>query len=401
MKKSSLFPALVSLLAVSAAQMVQAQETSLQVGRAGYGPADPPVVHSASTAQIDPILNLINPAQFGAHYTRDVANAMFADLDAYGERIRAQVAPIVAQQPDVIGTPQIIVNSNPLNLELWQNYQGLAVQVWGLSMVVKLDYRAGHGELCGIAHGTVRLNKIIFTSQYSIATGQLQGSNVSWELGDISVDCSGDLGFIGEGLYHLFAANNLRQSIQQQVDAALKEKMHMLDSRTVFSAYNMLEGLRVVIPNPVLNSMADEVITIAQGVVLNPASLNKSVRLNMSVTRAPTGNVVRFVASNATHSQVDFIDYPRGRTVVTLGVADNIGRSDVFYRYPAGTGPWYLLGSTTTNVLDVPGSYPIGTEIGAIGLNYYHPNLRSDLGITRVTEYSSNCTHNCTPQEPE
>src|SRR3982751_6871151 len=122
MMKISLFPALVSLLGLSATPVVQAQETTVQVGRAGYGPSDLPVVQGVSTAQIDPILYLVNPSQFGAHYTRDVANGMFADLDAIGTRIRDRVAPVIAQEmPDVIGLPDIIVNSNPLNLELWQN----------------------------------------------------------------------------------------------------------------------------------------------------------------------------------------------------------------------------------------------------------------------------------------
>jgi hypothetical protein len=399
MKKISVI-AVLGLLASSTAQIALAQETTVKVGRMGYGPADLPVVSSASTSQIDPYLNLISPSQFGAHYTRDVANGVFADLNAMGDRIRTQLDPILEADPKITGA-DVTIFSNPLNLDLWQTSSGVRVEVWGLSILATVDYYASVGELCGNAHGTFRFNDVRLTSEYNIATGQLQNSNVTFSLGNITVNCSGIFGFIGEYLANNVFMGSARTLIENEVRAAIKDQMHLTDSRTIFSAYNFLEGLRVAGPSTPLGSVANQLVTVAQGVVANPGALNRGVRLSMTAARAPTGNTVSFIVSNVAHSNIDALDYPRGTTVVSLGVGENIGRTDVFYRYPAGTGPWYPLGTTTSSVLVVPGSYPIGTEIGAIGVNVYNTSLRSYLGVTKVTEYSANCTHNCTPQEPE
>jgi hypothetical protein len=399
MKKISLI-ALLATCALGATQIALAQDTTVRVGRIGYGPADLPVVSSASTAQIDPYLNIISPSQFGAHYTRDVANGLFADLNAMGDRIRTQLDPILEADPKITSA-EITVFSNPLNLDLWQTSSGVRVEVWGLSLLATVDYYASFGELCGNAHGTFRFNDIRLTSEYNIATGQLQNSNVTFSLGNINVDCTGIFGFVAEYLANNVFMGYARTLIETEVKAAIKDQMHLTDSRTIFSAYNFLEGLRVAGPNTPLGSAANQLVTVAQGVVANPGALNRGVRLSMTAARAPTGNVVSFIVSNVAHSHIDALDYPRGTTTVSLGVGENIGRTDVFYRYPAGTGPWYPLGTTTTSVLVVPGNYPIGTEIGAIGVNMYNTSLRSYLGITKVTEYSGNCTHNCTPQEPE
>ena len=67
----------------------------------------------------------------------------------------------------------------------------------------------------------------------------------------------------------------------------------------------------------------------------------------------------------------------------------------------AGVGPWYLLGSTTSDVLYAQGMYNQGTEIGAIAVNASNSSLRAYMGATKVTEHAANCTHNCGWQEPD
>ena len=400
MKKISKFPALIALLALSVAPVALAQETTVQVGRVGIGPADPPLVSGTSTAQVDPYLYLVNPSLFGAHYTRDIANGVFADIDAVGTRIMAGLDPILEAEPEITSA-NLTVLSNPLYLDLWQTYSGVRVEVWGLSAVASVNYYASFGELCGNAHGTFRFNNIRLSSEYSIATGQLQNSNVTFSLGNITVSCSGIFGFIGEYLANNIFMGAARTLIENELRAAIRDEMHLVNSQTIFSAHNFLEGLRVGGPGTTLGAIANQLITSAQGVVANPGGLNQSVRLSMTASRAPSGNVLSFIVSNASHSSIESLDYVGGNTIVSLAVGENIGRTDVFYRYPAGSGPWYPLGSTTTSVLVAPGNYPIGTEIGSIGVNSHNTSLRSYMGVTGITESSGNCTHNCTPEEPE
>jgi len=403
MKKISMFPAFVALLAMSAAPLVLAQETTVQFGRYGNTPSAPLNVSGVSTGQVDPWLYYLNPSRFGAHYTRDVANGMFADIDALEGSVQAALLPIIQEELGsyLVGTPTITVNTNPLHLDLWQTNAGLRAQVYGLSVSVAARADLPGWEFCDTVSARFGLTNINVGGEYSIATGRLQNTAVHYTVGDVHVNCSGLFSSFLNLLIDAFGEGWAQAEIKEKLREKLTEELAMLDSRTIFSVHDFLEGFRNVIGYPPLNALANEVITLGQGIVANPGSLNRSVGLSVTTSQATSGNLVSFIVWHSSPAHVEMLDYHGLHTVITVSPGENSNRTDVFYRYPAYTGPWYLLGSTTTGVLDVLGSYPIGTEIGAVAVNQHHPSLRAGLGITRPTEYSAICTRNCTPQEPE
>ena len=405
MKKISKFSILYTLLAMSIASVAPAQETTVRVGRVGYGPADAPEVQSLSTAQIDPWLYLINPGHYGQHYTRDYANAMFADANAVRDQLAAELRTKIAEMDHVMAVHGLSISANPLYVDIFQTDAGVRAQVFGLSAAVSARLDGGvwgwATGLCGFADVSFKLNGINAVSEYSIATGNLQNSRADWTLGEINVNCYGVGGHVTNFLINAFASGIVREKVQSTILSATQGPIDMLNTRSIFSAYDFLEGLRNFSSSGLLNTYANQAITLGQAIVLNPATLNSAVRLSITVQQAPAGNTVSFIVSHTETTSVDIIDYPYGWTVVTMGKGPNTGRIDVFYRWPAGVGPWYLLGSTTSDVLYAQGMYNQGTEIGAIAVNASNSSLRAYMGATKVTEHAANCTHNCGWQEPD
>jgi hypothetical protein len=405
MKRISRCAALFALTVTVLSSAALAQETTVRVGRVGYGPSDGPEVQSISTAQIDPWLYLFNPSHFGQHYTRDYANAMFADANALQARLVTDLRGVLEQMDHVTSVNGLTVGMNPLYVDIWQTDAGVQAQVFGLSARASVNLDAGvwgwATGLCYSATASFSIKGIGVTSEYSIATGQLQNSRVDYTIGDIDVSCYGVGGHVTNFLINAFASGYIREYAHDTLKNATQSQLDMLNSRTIFSAWDFLEGLRNFGSNGYLNAIANQAITLGQAVILNPASLNSAVRLSLTVHQAPSGNTISFIVSHTETTSVDMLDYPYGWTVVTMGKGPNTGSIDVFYRWPAGVGPWYLLGSTTTDVLYAQGMYPQGTEIGAIAVNSSNSSLRAYMGATKVTEHAANCTHNCGWQEPD
>jgi len=384
----------LSLLSISAL----AQETTLQVGKFGQNPGGPPNAYQVSTATVDAGLQWISSG-YGAHYTRDRANAMLADVNAVVTRLQTTLIPILQQTPKVKTIRSLVVTANPANVRISQSPAGLRATVSGLKAVAAVELTYSLGPLCSTMHGNFTLQPTLST-EYSIATGLLQNSSVGVDVSNVQVSCTGIFSDFANLLFNAFHGYIL-DWVTTEIRSAAINQLDLIDGRSIFSAHDFLEGLRVASNYGYLDALANDVINRAQSIVANPSGLNNWYQVDFYVSQAPSGNLIRILASHAAPAGVLNISYPGMNTVIDVGRGPDTGRVEVSYRYPAGSGPWYYMGYTDTDTYFMQGSLPIGTEFGAVGISTHSANLRSDLGVTMITNFDPRCTHNCTPREIE
>jgi hypothetical protein len=351
-----------------------------------------------STATVDAGLQWIS-SSYGAHYTRDRANAMFADVNAAVTQLKTTLIPVLAQTPKVKTVRTLTVSANPLNLRISQSPAGLRTTVSGLSASASVELTYSLGPLCSTMHGNFTIRPTLST-EYSIATGLLQNSTVGIDVSNVQVSCTGIFSDFANTLFNAFhgyiadwAADKVREAVIGQLD--------LLDGRSIFSAHDFLEGLRVASNYGFLDALANDVINRAQSIVANPSGLNNWYQVDFYVSQAPSGNLIRILASHAAITSVTNISYPGMNTVLDVGRGPDTGRVELVYRYPAGSGPWYYIGYTDSDTYFMQGSLPVNTEFGAVGISTHSANLRSDLGVTMISNFDPRCTHNCTPREIE
>jgi len=379
---------------------VRAQETTLQVGKFGPAPGGPPNAYVVSTATVDGGLQLISSSTFGAHYTRDRANAMFADVNAVVTQMRTTLLPALAQVPKVKKINSLSVDANPTNVRISQTPAGIRATVTGVSATVSADLTYSLGPLCSTMHGNFRVRPQLST-EYSIASGLLQSSSVYVPVDQISVSCTGIFSDFTNALINAFATGYIRQLVTTAVQNAATSQLHLLDGHSIFSAYDFLEGLRVASGNGYLDALSNDVINRAQTIVANPSGLNNWYQVDLYVSQAPSGNLIRILSSHASVSSVSNIGYPGLNTIIEVSRGYDTGRVELVYRRPAGSGAWHYMGYTDTDTFFMQGSMQIGTEFGAVGISMHSANLRADLGTTMITNFDPRCTHNCPPREPQ
>jgi hypothetical protein len=391
----SVITASLSLLSASAF----AQETTLQVGKFGQNPGGPPNAYTVSTATVDAGLQWIS-SSYGAHYTRDRANAMFADLNAVVTQMQTSLLPAIQQAPKIKKVNSLNVSANPANVRISQSPAGLRATVSGLSASVSVDLTYSAGPFCSTMHGGFTVRPTLST-EYSIATGLLQSSTVGVDVSGINVSCTGIFADFTNLLINAFAGGYIRDLVTTSVRNAATNQLHLLDGRSIFSAHDFLEGLRVASNYGFLDALANDVINRAQSIVANPSGLNNWYQVDFYVSQASSGNLIRILASHAAITSVTNISYPGMNTVLDVGRGPDTGRVELVYRYPAGSGPWYYIGYTDSDTYFMQGSLPVNTEFGAVGISTHSANLRSDLGATMISNFDPRCTHNCTPREIE
>ncbi|HEV7606641.1 MAG TPA: hypothetical protein VGO61_04855 [Steroidobacteraceae bacterium] len=398
MKRTFVFLGVIAALAMLSAA-ANAQETTLQVGKFGQNPGTPNVV-PVSTATVDAWLQLLSPGS-GAHYTRDRANAMFADANAVVTQLQTSLLPAIQQAPHIQSVNSILVGANPLNVRIAQSGAGLRATVSGLSATVSVNLTYSAGPFCSTMHGHFRVRPVLST-EYSYASGLLQGSSVYVPVDNIDVSCTGIFSDFTNSLINAFAGGYIKDLVTTSVQNAATSQLDLIDGHQIFSAFDFLEGLRIVSNYGYLDAVTNDIINRAQSIVANPAGLNNYYQVDINVSQAPSGNVVRILASHTATSQVTNISYPGMNTVIDVYRGPDTGRVEIVYRYPAGSGAWHYTGYTDTDTFRMQGSMPINTEFGAVGISTHSANLRSEVGgITMITNFDPRCTHNCPPREIE
>jgi hypothetical protein len=392
-------PVIFASCALFAASMAGAQETTLQVGKFGPNPGGPPDVYSLSTANVDWALQLISSG-YGSHYTRDRANAMFADVNAVVTQLQTSLRPALEQAPKVKKINTLVVSANPANVRIEQTPAGLRATVSGLKATVTADLTYSAGPFCSTMHGGFTVQPVLST-EYSIATGLLQSSYVNANVSNIHASCTGIFSDFTNLVINAFGGSYLRSLVTTAVQNAATGQLHLLDGRLIFSAHDFLEGLRVASAYGYLNALANDVINRAQSIVANPSGLSNGYRVDFNVSQAPGGNVVRILASHSGTAAVTNINYPGMNTSLEVYRGADVARVELVYRYPAGSGNWNYLGYTTTDTFYMQGSLPVNTEFGAVGISVHSENLRGDVGQTMISNFDPRCTHNCTPREIE
>jgi hypothetical protein len=397
--RNSILSVIVASSALLSASVAGAQETTLQVGKFGQNPGGPPDAYQVSTANVDWALQLVSSG-YGAHYTRDRANAMFADMNAVVTNLQTTLRPAIEQAPKVKKVNTFLVTANPANVRIEQTPAGLRATVSGLKATVTADLTYSAGPFCSTLHGGFTIQPVM-TTEYSIATGLLQSSSVNANVSNIHASCTGIFSDFTNLLISAFGGSYLRNLVTTAVQNAATDQLHLLDGRLIFSAHDFLEGLRVAGNYGYLNALANDVINIGQSIVANPSGLSNGYRVDFYVSQAPSGNLVRILASHSSTASVTNISYPGMNTVLEVWRGPDIARVELVYRYPAGYGNWYYLGSTTTDEFFMQGSLPVGTEFGAVGISTHSSNLRGDVSQTMISNFDPRCTHNCTPREIE
>jgi hypothetical protein len=398
MKRTSVLYAIaasISLLSVSAL----AQETTLQVGKFGPNPGGLPNAYSVSTATVDAGLQLISSG-YGAHYTRDRANGMFAAVEAARTQLKARLLTSMQQISEVKTINTFDVTANPLNVRISQTPAGLRAIVSGIKANASGELKPSAGPFCSTLHAKFTVQPTAWT-EYSIATGLLQNSGVYIVVSNVDVSCTGIFSSFTNLLINTFAGGYIRDKVASEVRDATTQYIQLTDGHLIFSAHDFLEGLRVASNYGYLDALANDVINRAQSIVANPSGLNNWYQVDINVSYGTSGNLIRILASHASQSGVVNISYPGMNTLIEVGRGADTGRVELAYRYPAGSGPWYYIGYTDTDSFLMQGSLPVNTEFGAVGISTHSANLRADLGATMITNFDPRCTHNCTPREIE
>jgi hypothetical protein len=397
------FLAATCLLALFAIRPASAQETTLRVGVLGTAPPmllqgvafdDLPLnTHDLSTATIDSALNTYLPTQFAPHYTRDKANGVFAKVESMRLQLNSQLAAAITTSGNgKLTVNSVSVNANPLEASFAQTPTGIGVDLTGMSVGVAVTYQVGIPLLCSSANGSFTVGNIDVGGDYDLPTGTLQSPRINYALQNVRVDCNGLLSGFTNFVIQTFFPNLATDLLSQGLQSAVNSQLGALQMREIFSVQDFLQGLRNASNIGILNDIANKAITSAQEVVANPSAIYRALKLTVRVSYGPSGNEIRFIASNAAPTDVGTISYSYISDYISIVTPQGTAGADLYEQDPGGLY-WFYIGTIDANQPFLTTSaFAVGTQIAAVGYNSWIPDLRSPPGAVGSITYNGTCT---------
>lgn len=332
---SLLVAAATTLVGLALPAMANTSETTLSIGvpkpvvvRPLGGEPDNVAFSSVATNDIDAVLYTANPGQFGQHFTRDLANGLFSDLNGLKSSLTSQLTTVLASEAAVQSVNYLNIQANPIDLSIRQEGTAIGASLYGIRLFgsVEIDESAPgipNVPLC-TPTATFEIDVREVRSSYDVYTGNIQGTSVFYSVLDEDVDCDNILGDI------ILAVGGLFTDIDGQVSDRIEDVFDALqgsaNAQQLFSVKDFLDGFRKVVQvdpvmigdlfvTPAFSFNTDFIIDEAQDLILG-TDLSSGLQLDLRVLDG-SSNEIQFVVGHQELDVASIFAYS-SQTVVTV-----------------------------------------------------------------------------------
>lgn len=378
---------------------VRAQETTLTVGIPGNIATTNSIAgaissESLSTAQIDSVLRVVAPGAFGQNFTRDRANKLFNDVDVFRNDLQNSLANvIISSTPSVRQVRSVLIDTNNLNLRLSQKINSVSGRLGALSARVSV-VADGFPVVCPTANVNFTINNIMISGDYNYISGDINGTIIDYNLDNISSNCNGFLGFLGDALDAVTGISS--SQVKNAVASVANRAIDFANMKRLFSLADFANGINYFRNEVPLSNVANKAISVFREIVNDAAINTPGIVLDFNVTRSTNfvnPNRISIIASSA---PVD-VEIP-GQFGYGEPIEGNLNSSidQVIDLYYSNNGSnWIYAGTTRTGTQQLS-IIPNGSLLIGIGRNPYISGLSSLPGKAgKFSIRQVNCVRRC------
>lgn len=376
-------------LSLGFSTIIRGQETTITIGIPGQAPGSPYNAQSISTAQIDPYLARIPGQPLGITYTRDKANQAFASYNNLKSQLTNVLISQIAAESRVRTVESVVVNANPLKLKITQSGTKFTAVLTDISINAQILVK-GFPIVCSSARARFTVDSMTISGTYDVYTGNIENSNIGYNITNQSVDCTGIFGFVGNVLDSIF--NISGPLLQNAVRSAVNSATSAANMQRFFSVKDLLEGLRNFSPSPVVNSLANQGIDIANRVLGNPNLGSLGLQLNFEL-QTGTSNLINFIGSHQTPVLTNIEYYPSGM-IINYTAGSNTGNVYLYALTPGSTS-WIYVSNLTDGINVFVRPFPKNTKFSVIAESTLISGLRSLPSNSRPVTWDYYCRINC------
>lgn len=326
------------LVAAAISSLVPAAYASTSETELGVGVPNPTVIRplngepdnvdfsnsTISTEDVDAVLSAAAPQVFGNHYTRDLANGLFAELNGLKATLNNSLRNLLLSQSIIDEVRSLSTEVNPVDLSIRQKGTSVAASVYGLTVTGSVGLDVGIPSLfCDAeANFEIRVNEV--RSSYNAYSGAIEGTSVFYDVINEDFDCDTILGEVALLFVELVA--DIDGLVGDRIEDAINDIEGALNSQSYFSVKDFMDGFKKVIEidpqfvagiqvTPAIEFDTTAWIEKAQQLIEladSQGDLNTGVQLDLTIFEGST-NSIQFVLG---HQNLDVI-YVRAYPTLT------------------------------------------------------------------------------------
>lgn len=329
---------------------LHAQETTVVVGTAGNITATNSLAgntstESLSTAQVDGVLRVVAPGAFGQNFTRDRANKVFADFANLRAGLAASLFQIIASQPNIRQVYSVNVIANALNLRLSQKTNSVSGELGSISTRVSLlaDVDGLRSIVCPSVNVTFDVKNIRAFGDYNFISGDVSGTNVTYDLVIVSASCNGLLG----GLFN--PTSGARSQITSAIEGQINTQIAFVNMQRLFSLSDFANGLRYYGNETIISPLVNRAINVFRELVNDAAINTPGIVLDFKVEFAANAAQQNKISIFASSAPVASANLPPAGDRIAFSLPPNSSGMDIYGRDSLSQSNWKFLGTASSS----------------------------------------------------
>jgi len=298
-------------------QISYAQETTLVVGMPGERPQDSLKGVTISTAQIDQQIANLGSAlnlQFGSHFTRNLANEAFEDIDDFRISMVNELRAELVSERAIRSVPILDINVDPLNVRLLQTQTNLAAEIGNFSLNSRLRVNTNRaiggfkgslaGFFCGTATITLDVDQIMIKSSYNLYTGQIIDSEVDLNVKRVDANCNR---LPGSLLINAFKGLLDEEKLaERKILEAANRDLSMTQIGGLFSIRDLIDGLKTYCDTigqiPFVGADAQgafqQAVNLAEDTLTSSTFQGSGIQIDFTFSKSRLNNLIKLTASH-------------------------------------------------------------------------------------------------------
>ena len=282
-----------------------------------------------STAEIDSVLR--RAPGLGSNPTRDLANDAFDRIESLNNSLDVTLKEILDDVPD-IGNSRVDTGFDPLELRLSVKGVFRDIRIDGAVASVRADinYPSGYGWVglfCWSPSASLKIKDISLKTRFRISDGTLSSSEISYNISDFDLKCSGLSSVID---WLLEAILDEEELIDDELISDFVQELEMDLDRTTLAMGGLFSSLKTFADRvEKLNPGAASAIYKAYDMLLAGNTPTDGLQIDLLLSEQPQS--IRLTASH-NPSSMNFVKKYSTTTDIDIYYGRNTEIVDVYFK---------------------------------------------------------------------